>query len=1679
MAELQDRQFDTQYEENESWYRKAAINAAVIGGMAFGISKMKGPFGKLVNAIHDDQRTQAAQKEAEKINRDNFANIIKDANEDNFIKQTFVDPNNPVPGIDFTYLSTEASTSLVNDIQRTEQTILEYGNKALRSEYGDTWTDSYHPTFDVLGKTDSEINDNRSKYFTQLRHETLLYYLSREAQLMNENGPAFNYSDIVDSGTNEKYMTEVHEYYLRNSPDYAKLYKEKITRMKKDFWKLGPRQTVKTKASFKDYLYNGKFDASSMTEAEIRAGIKLDQPSTVRKVYGGVVADRQGVPRIDVLEEYHKGLLDGENRWMSRSENFVETGIKKMDMIGEFDYTGYLRDLAETLEKLKVDPTSPISDAAMHMETRGNAQYLRLLLTIEGRKTPEELFIPISRDGLLPGKSRTANMRYDAFFAKGNDLGMSPEKSIFVNKTQDIIRQVTSALDSSLSNKAASDPKGFMKSLQRIVSQYQILPLAQGELRNWAQLLAVHFDDMSDLVLNQKKAPPTKQAMLRNALTSMSNMQKVIESKRAGRETVLLGFDLETIGYGDLGPSKQAKDVTTQIHTAEISEFIIGAKGNIVTDTNTFYSDHVIDYMNKNDGWSSDVNIKWLRSIMSVSPDASDDQVRAHFEKYIRERAKNNPGKSLNNIEYVNKILDELIVKVENATRRGADVKLLTKNGAQFDLMLLRQFNPQKVDRLLKMAPHIDVQSLAYWEKESTYGRHSLRNKTLLQRAMGRQGLNQNIDIELEGGAGRYFREVTSKGNSIMEFAPQHYDKFEKLFSMRAHEAPGVDNIATFHIFANWLSDVENGGGKFSTEHLNKLGKMVSMFGRNPDLLELEELYRQASTAKNKYGHVASLPMASSNQVSKMILTFLDPSDMYVFPNIPHNKDIHQLARGNFNLRVNPVYAAKMRGGAYDYSKWMDKPPIQTEFAQKATAWMVGAHDRTQGYTRQLAYRTFYTAGLFAGREGMDKLSLSAARMTEAHNMVRVALDDVTFNSMPELANGIKKFTRDTKRYALAIARTRAGSRDVMPTFEDYVEASKIVPQLRTYEIPAGSSMAVSQGDLGRKIVKSELAGKIVGIDISRDLSRPDSTLPVMSATLEYLTTLDTAGSFVSRGFGVKAVTTIVSDSMTYGADRHTHADWLAKGHAGSAQSLFLMKAVHDLRVKSIGDGADAKDARAKLTKMANELGMIWTGEQMIMPHAGPSIKKLKHGTSLDEQTMMRKWVGGLDVSFSQVLNYVKDAGNMWKNEDDLARGYYQFFVGWKGNAKTTISEGRKIVEGMIAPHVSKIISDLDSSTSEAGRVFEYFTESGKSEIKSDIQTLYDAFYLPKVGGAKISEFRTPDGKIAKDPTVNNHLLGAMVIDQFSQYGINDGHAIREGSAKVRSQHIDMIRRNEFITDSLKKHVTNNLRVNYSRAHRRAKGKLDQFTNALFSKLSTKTELKLEDIQEIIARKGNQRLAESPGRILTDESKRQIRERLQSLQEMNAIPAEMLDTAADEIISDMEANNMRDVLLNPKTSWMSQYDIKTRERLAAKYGALDVKAFGEKTGVFRMSTGIKEGLTIDFQRILNMGDEGKLKITKKEINTLMTYFNNIFKKSQETGQTGIVKEIVNKQQGDGMVQKVVLNQIVLPAMDRPELMGNRVSNELYLQSDLTRLSDEIMSYRVTLDKTIKENNKII
>lgn len=1662
--------FDDQTHPNESWYKRAAINAGIIGGMAFGITKMKGPFARLVESIKSQKTYRSAQQSLEKMNRDAFAVTQYELSMDRLIKSKYIDPVNPIPDIDFGLMT---PTDTVKNIERTETRILEYGNKVLRKEYG-SWFDRNIKTFDVAGQILDDVASvsNRNEYFSQLRHETLIDYLSREPMLRGESAPTLSYTDVVDASDPAE-IYRLHEYYLDNSPEYAKLYRSRINRMSKDFWKGNPHHKIKTKASFKDYLYNGRFDSSAMAEAEIRAGVYADQPTRVKKIYGGVVPDRQGTKRYNLMDELHSDLLKRPNRWLSRTHNFKEVGNDLIDQVGKFDYTGHFKHLAETLERLKDDVSSLINDATLHLEYRGDFQYAVIGLEVEGTKGMHSIAIPISRDGHMPGKSRGATPRLDAFFVRGDEFGLNQEKAILVNKSQDLLRKITDRLDSSFANRLADDPKDAVKELRGMINrEIQTLPLMTGEMRDLFKYMAVHNDQLMNLTKSMPEDYVMMKQYMRDAVVSANNIRQIVKAKRSGRKAVGIGFDLETIGFENLGPSAQVRDPRTQIHTSSISDITFTSKGNIVTNSETLVSDHVIDYMNQNNGWSNSKgsNISWLRRLMGLPADADEDLVKASFTNYIKRKAKDNPYKSISNQEYIKKVAQRLLQKVRNAVDSGSEVFLITKNGSQFDLKFLEIHAPTEYRKIMELAPHIDTQSIAYWRKYSTYGSESLRLKSLLQKILGRMGIDETIDIDQEGHASRFFdviRKKNVRGYSLLNFAEDIEDKMKNLFNQKAHESPDVDNIGNFALLANYVSEVESGASHWSTDHLNRLGRLVAMGNKPLSPTDSEYLLKLLAGQRTKYGHVASVTGTTSNMATKGILSLLDLSMMLPFSNVQLTKDWHQLFRGTMNINLSARHRDIINKGALSSSERLAlKSPLVTDY-YKIAEYFVGAQDRTQQFAKHTALKTFYTSNMFAGREGMVNMSLDAARMLEVSNRTSIALDDVTFNRIPEIADSLKQYRKRVHRYALALASKREGRIGAKPTFEDYEMAGQRIATLKEYSIPARSAHAMAQGDFGRKTYQAEMAGRIVGVSIEENVI--DQTAdPIIRAQVEHLTTMDQLRNVTARSFGAKASMTI-SDNLAYGAQMHAEADFINKGYAGSAKSIFLMKAIDNLRRQTSDGGIAADEATSKLHKLARELNATWTGEQMIMHKDGPQLN-FKYAKSAAERQQMARWTGNVNMSFADISNWIVRSGDAWGDEDDLARGYYRFWVGWKGSAHKTVKEGQAFLREKINAQIAKSFEKIDDADSEIGAIFKHLDPQDYNKVRDDIMQMHEFAYIPKPGGAKIFEFRTPDGKDARDLSVHNVTLGIYTTDMWAFSDINEGKAIRRGSAKVRPAIFSRIEESQTITGSTLSYIKKNRRLNYHKQYNKAAKKLQEFKDALFSRIHAgQMHLSLKEINLLLNRTSTVELGAKPARELAKLSEENIRDKLRQFIEFNDMDEIEREQHIDSIIGDLKTNKIKESVRD-NMRWMSQTEVKRWEAMAAKFANYD-----QDEGVFRVRSPLSEGITLDFDDIMRRSDV-KNPITHGDVNVLMKMFKDIYNRTNDSqkGGTGIVKKIIDEPDR----RLVVLNEIVLPAMDSPTLIANNVTNSLARATDHTQLSKEILAAVRGIGNAIKTQGDI-
>lgn len=1673
MAEIFDRQFDREKDHSEPWWLRATISAGIIGGMAFGITKMKGPFGQLVESVKKEQTFQEARKQIEKAQRDSFAFTQSEADSDSIAKSRFIDPINTTEDIDFPNVRTENYT--INRIESIENAILKRGE---RITLLDKNAADFREAFEIVGKND--------EYFAQLRHETLMEYLSKEPLLLKESGPDFSYDEIVrmDNSSSNKELGAVHEYYLRNSQKYADMYKRKVRKVSRSFWEAGARGdlngNINNTSQLKDFIQNGKFDSSALAEAEVRAGVVIDQPTRVKKIYGGVVPDRQGRTGFDLIAEFEGKLLDKDERWLSRSHKFKETGVALFDQIGKFDYTGRFKRLASTLQRLRDDPTSPIKEATLKLEYRGDSQYAIMGITVEGHKRPYTVSIPISRDGLMPGKSRGASPRYDAFFVVGDEFGMTPEKAQVVNKSQYILDRIITLLDSSYSNRLADDPHGAIKQIRNMVmNEVTALPQMVGETRDINKLLAIHNDNLIRLTKSNPGKNIAFKQYMRDGVYSMNNIKRLVRAKRSGRNVMAIGFDLETIGFGNMGPSAQVLDPKTQVHTSNITTMDIGAKGNIVSDSVTMTSDHVIDYLNKNDGWTSgpESNTEWLRRLTNSKPSASDDEVRATFTRNLRAKAKGNSYRSKTNDEYLRKVARTMIDKVENAIAQGKEVFLVTKNGTQFDLHFLQIHAPNEYAKLMKLARHIDTHSVEYLRKESTYGQYSLKQNILLQKMLGEMGLDSRIDIDLEGGAYNFLKQVRGRkinGYTMLDFAADIEEKILDEFGQRAHESPGVDNITNFAMLAKRISEAEKGAAHFSTNHLSSLGRYVAM-GEGPlSQSDDEAIFNVLKTQKTIFGRkfLPGAGLTTSNMLTKGILSLIDLHQMLPNPNVPGNKQWDQLFRGSYGISINRRYQNKLSaGGGGVIDAFNLKNPYLTDYHKMTEAFLSRAHDRTRSFAKQVTLKHFYISNMWAGREGMANISLDAAKQLNLDKTVSVAMDEVSFEGQAVLDNNLRRFNRRVHALANDMARKRTGQTNARPDFEELQEAGRILSSRTDHDltIQPGSALAVSEGDFGVKVIKSEMGGKIVGVSVEQDTKDPHAA-PIVKAQVEFMSTLDKVQNATYRSNMTKASLN-VSDNMAYGAHIWATGDAIEKGYGGAAESAILMKAIDNLRRKAGDGGAEGRRAKEMLKDLATQLNASFAGDQMIKQTGADSVANFKHAKSATEKAEMVKLVGNSSMTFIDAMNWVKRSGDAWESPTQLARGYYQHWLGgWKGTAEKTITEGQKYLREILTAQLKKEFADIDDVNSEIGMFFKHFEKEDRPKIMREIRAIREGLLIPKIGGARIYEFRTPDGRLATDPNSKNKMLGMFTVDTGVISDVNEGKAIRHIDSKIRGPILQNLERSKTITGTTLDFLARNRRFQFNEEYASAAKKLRGFRDAFTARAMTDTRfhLSIEDIREMLNRTSTVALGDKPIRELTDASQEAIRLKLRSLMEFNDVPEEELESQINEMIESLTTRNMKNSLYK-NTRWMSTAEIKTWEKMARKY------AMNTSEDVFRVSTGLKEGLVIDFNKIQKMSG-GKSPLKATDIEKTMAMFQNMLDESSKTGKKSIVKKVINgiDAKSGKWVQQVHLDHIILPALDRPGLIANTVTNSLGRATDNTQLSKEILSEVMKLDQAIKE-----
>ena len=469
------------YEEKEpdnNWFIKASIRATILGGLAFGAYKMKGPAGKLINKFQENRMKLILERDG--IKEFDVNDVVNDGKS---FKLQPIGEGKTTGAISpriRSDLVTEESVrtkilNLENYIMTTGENSIAKNLPGYIKGHSKEWAQNVKaPTF---------TNTHWDNLFMEVKRDALLAYFSQEggvdAETLKEfmsyegklNGPG--HQIIVDK------INKLHDQYVFSNNEYAHTYKTMLTQVSKNIEASANVLKPKTVEQFRKQMYQGVHTKDPAIQASIAIWNERYFESTpMRHPMTGDL-----VKHIDLLEDNRRGFLNDKMTYSSNS-GFRKTNHKLFEQIQEIDYTGQFKKLADTLTDLQSNSTTnKVLGVDLKLEKYESQHYLKLKLTHADRpNAPIEVTIPISQDGRMPTSHPSGTSRIDQFFNIADDAS-TPK---LINKSGMMIHQVIKSLKSGSFIKDFVDrPAHVERRLNRVILKEMLCFFSEAQIKDF------------------------------------------------------------------------------------------------------------------------------------------------------------------------------------------------------------------------------------------------------------------------------------------------------------------------------------------------------------------------------------------------------------------------------------------------------------------------------------------------------------------------------------------------------------------------------------------------------------------------------------------------------------------------------------------------------------------------------------------------------------------------------------------------------------------------------------------------------------------------------------------------------------------------------------------------------------------------------------------------------------------------------------------------------------------------------------------------------------------------------------------------------------------------------------------------------------------------------------------
>jgi len=1485
---------------DQNWFQKVAIKGAFLVGTAvgtYGLYKAGGPARKMLEKYADVRLNNVFSREADKMG-DTFDAQLNQTSQSirsellEGLSDAWAGPDSEIKDA---WKLTNPEAHVVHNVRDMERQIVEGGELDINTYMSNNNVRragqkfQSHEYIYVHGKKPGEpaartilkqvsLTGTEAEQFARLRQAVILEYLQKYGPNTEADIGEILQDEIIDAGqylSGEEYLTGVsvedekygrkivdrveaiHEEYMKDRK-YATLYQKRLKTLHRryllnSYTKMSPNVAKRSKIpflpeNFKRILYG------NLAETPFKRG-------------EGIIPQADDVL---TLFDSTKKVNSEMKRITSSSRGRVNKGIHLIDRPSSFDYTGNIRAIVKKLESAKENPQETgLRDFKIQMESYGSGaeekRYLKILLEHANNKytDPIEINIPMSTDGRVAGSSPSATSRLDRTYIVGNVFGQRQDLERYMNSTQMILHEISEALDGSMVSGIGSfkdKPEHFRNRMRSIIMrQASRLPLVGGNLNDLILMNSFADPVQQRLMLPSDSSSRTMRKRLGNFTNAVKTMKRIADHSKRKR-TAVISFDLESLnnkksGLQWVGKSAQFVKAGMTVHDYN--------NGNKLLRVDEISSSHGYKFYDKldNKGAGKGFN-EALNELINelVLPDGVNSMgkglsAKQAYKKFIDQEVA--AGRMEDNItgndHFFRLVGDMLVEQIETLKSEGYDdVVIVTKNGWEFDLKALKDWNPEAFHKIKDHA--VDVQTTRYARKVGMHQDISLKIEKTIVTMLGRAGISENAIssyganmsspqgvrkmLELVGKAQR------SVGGDLFKFLTIDNKMLNELkhrgMLTRGHVSPVLDALFAAALFREDMADLMQGDALYeSAEPLRKV------LERRPHEQSPEDLMAVARFMERKVipGHgVLSTGMMSQGAAADLVYSLVSPQDLYGLSGDPLNRQLNQMFSSK--VRISPSKKWLAGYSTNDLRRRQElmkkfKPLITTNIHDAAADQfrMPGAEDAKNYFSHTVNMKTLYLWDAAGGEEGFFHIKDQALDQINVIKDMSVPLNDIT-NSDPILNDQIMNFYKKQERMAIEIA---GGAGNVRQRHR--IAAAKTLAAKNDHMIEFDSSVLSANKYGGEnKVNAKKVLGKIVYVSEEADKNNPRSSIPKMMAKLEIAIPgrdlVDVTSAQVRSAFGKQVVqrSKTLSDGMAYGIeegfDAVGHAQFLKKGFVGSAKNVFLHSMISDIYEVLNSDASDTVKSRYRkvLNKISKELNATVDPKNYLFRinrDTGPRKPK-------GDIDAFMEMAGDTNLTISKILE--------WKGE--LKGGHV-----WTGEEIRSLKDQGLDTESLFGHYkkaLDETIDTIDKGIRSGDAAYKHLTGDQINFYKSELNAVKMMFNINANAPKMFLPVRNQD---------DQWTIGLQGVSPITIYGF-EGRESRPFDAKFRQDYMLALKNSPHLSrssaDYIRRHTYADRYIEYQSAKQTYRAFLDTM---LGKKMASGKPLNLKQIDFLVKRR--------------------------------------------------------------------------------------------------------------------------------------------------------------------------------------------------------------------------------